>query len=310
MSKDSPEVIRFLTTFHEVRGLIADDPIRLWNASRQDAKLRRLCIELSDAATELADRERDQRRLFASPVDPAFLASWRDYEARFAQQIGQVYIADLLNFDSPPGGPLLSPWDQANYEGRNQAAAIEDVMNFAWQQVSDDGRDFSDDFREDTLAGISAWDRLKNRTGFDLHGVYRRRRLVPFILIPRHVAALHSQRTDTVNLFTLLGQAHDAFVFGVPLASLALMRALLDQILTKHYGATGDTLEARIKDCRNLPRGVSKLALQRLRRDANDVLHPATRSQAVHEVEAGFLSRLYLLRVLIEGVPAATSEPS
>jgi len=61
--------------------------------------------------------------------------------------------------------------------------------------------------------GIAAWERLKQDTGFDLQGVFRRRALVPFVLVPRKVAAKHGS-AETLSMLNNLRQAHDAFVFA------------------------------------------------------------------------------------------------
>jgi hypothetical protein len=42
-----------------------------------------------------------------------------------------------------------------------------------------------EDFRESIEDAMAAWQRLKHDAGFDLQGVFRRRELVPFVLIPR-----------------------------------------------------------------------------------------------------------------------------
>ena len=82
---------------------------------------------------------------------------------------------------------------------------------------------------EEVEGGVEAWKSLVDEVGFDLEGVFRRRALVPFINIPSHVAKRHGD--ETLSLLTLLQQAHEAFVYGVPFAALALMRAILETVL-------------------------------------------------------------------------------
>jgi len=148
-----------------------------------------------------------------------------------------------------------------------------------------------------------AWKRLVVETGFDLRGIFRRRGLVPFVLIPRHVSRHHGE-AEKLSLLTHLQQAHDAFVFGVPFAALALMRSILETTLKGHYHADGKGLETKIDNCQALPRAASKPALHRLRRLANDVLHfNSEQVRLPRDFEKELLSLLYVLRALIEGAP-------
>src|SRR3954471_9764164 len=61
---------------------------------------------------------------------------------------------------------------------------IEEAIEFAQFNVDQDWRwDGSQEtFIERVQDGLAAWDRLKQDTGFDLGGVFRRRALVPFVL--------------------------------------------------------------------------------------------------------------------------------
>ena len=95
---------------------------------------------------------------------------------------------------------------------------------------------------------------------------------MPFVLIPRHVSKHHGE-TEKLSLLTHLQQAHDAFIFGVPFAALALMRSILETTLKRHYQTRGGDLEELIDNCRDLPRGAFKINLHRLRRLTNDILH-------------------------------------
>jgi hypothetical protein len=77
-----------------------------------------------------------------------------------------------------------------------------------------------EDFRECIEDAMAAWQRLKHDAGFDLQGVFRRRELIPFVLVPRHVAAKHGS-AEALSMLKNLQQAHDAFVFGAPFARLS-----------------------------------------------------------------------------------------
>jgi hypothetical protein len=121
--------------------------------------------------------------------------------------------------------------------------AIEDAIQFTFETAP------YHDYDKEFLAGIedamAAWQRLKHDAGFDLQGVFRRRELVPFVLVPRHVAAKHGS-AQALSMLKNLQQAHDAFIFGASLAALALMRSILEAVLRDHYGAEGEDLSERI----------------------------------------------------------------
>jgi hypothetical protein len=109
---------------------------------------------------------------------------------------------------------------------------------------------------------------------------------------------------EKLSLLTHLQQAHDAFVFGVPFAALALMRSILEVTLTKHYRAEGKDLEEKITHCRNLPPGAPKCDLHKIRRLANDVLHFNNEQVRLpQDFERELLTQLDVLRALIERAP-------
>jgi hypothetical protein len=153
------------------------------------------------------------------------------------------------------------------------------------------------------------WDELLDAIGIDLDGIFRRRRAVPFILFPRHVAAKHESLEKDL-IYRKLQQAGDAFVLGLPLASLALMRSIMEAVLRDNYGALGADLSEAINSVRKkLPRGANEDALHRLRMRANAVLHGTMSSKETvgrlepRDLEGEVLSLLFTLRALIEGAP-------
>jgi hypothetical protein len=156
---------------------------------------------------------------------------------------------------------------------------------------------------------VAYWEGLKDEAGLDLRATFRRRSLVPFVLVPRHVAAHHGP-VEKASIYENLQQAHDAFVFGAPFAAVALMRSIVETVLRIHYAAEGNDLSERINNSsRLLPKGANVAALHRLRKIANAVLHPNIESNETlpHleplQMEREIVSLLLVLRALIEGVP-------
>ena len=308
--KDSDAVVKFMILFQRLRDAVDDDSADLEKLAADDETLKYLCGELHSVAWFLTTNEKRQRRLFSAPVDPNFIAAWRVYEERYEPPVSGVFWSD---FDF---GPNASPahklsradllWENADDEAKNQAEALEGALNFALEQATDDHRNFSEGFRESIEEGNSAWERLKRETGFDLRGTFRRRELIPFVLIPRHVSQHHGE-TEKLSLLTYLQQSHEAFIFGVPFAALALMRSVLETTLKTHYQAHGSDLEERIDRCLGLPQRCSKLALHRIRLLANNILH-FNKEKVILPNERELLRLLNVLRALIEGAPPSSTK--
>jgi hypothetical protein len=314
-AKDSAEAVKFLSLLARLKDCCDDDPENLSDLARDDNGVKGLCIELSETASFLRVNERRRRELFATPVDPKFLTAWRDFEERFDKPVGHIWFSDFIDIFPEPGDmqPRHMPkadlqWEIADDDGSHQAYGIENAITYAYEKARDNEH-LDEDFRKSVEDGMAAWQRLKHDAGFDLKGVFRRRELVPFVLVPRHVAAKHG-RAQALSMLKNLQQAHDAFVFGAPFAALALMRSILEAVLRDHYGAEGKDLSERInKASKQLPSGASVAALHRLRERANVVLHlNLEKHDRLPEadptrLEKEIVSLLFVLRALIEGAP-------
>ncbi len=312
-AKDSVEVIRFMALFARLKDWTDDAPADLASLATRDTGLEDLCRELHMVAYLLKVNERRSRALFAAPVDPAFLAAWRDYEDRYQRSLALVWLAELFP-DFISAEPDRTPkaqldWDFADDEAKEQAAGIEEAIDFAALNADQEHRwDASTEaFAESVQEGVAAWERLKPEAGFDLRGVFRRRALVPFVLVPRQVAARHGS-AETLSMLKNLQQAHDAFVFGASYAALALMRSIAEAVLRDNYRADGQDLAERISNAsKRLPPGANAGALHRLRKLANAVLHldrekdEGLTNMDEAKLEKEIVSLLFVLRALIEG---------
>lgn len=309
--KDSPEVMEFMALFARLKQWCDDAPDELADFAKTDSSIRDLGISLSFTASFLKMNEKRHRALFAAPVDPAFLVAWRDYEARYEAVLADIWIADFMP-ELESGQPSRVSkadfqWDVADNEAADQSSGIEEAIEFAQFNADQDWRDFPEGFVERVQDGVAAWQRLQRDTGFDLRGVFRRRELIPFVLVPRQVAAKQGS-AEKLSLLKNLQQAHDAFVFGATYAALALMRSIMEGLLRDHYRAEGKDLNERIRNARGrLPPGANEAALHRLRKLANAILHLDREKDEglpkMDEVrlEKEIVSLLFVLRALIEG---------
>ncbi|WP_372624366.1 hypothetical protein [Falsiroseomonas sp.] len=276
--------------------------------------MKDLCIDLFVAANLLRMNERRVRALLLAPADPKFIAAWRDYENRYERVVSDVWLSDLLpelsGAAAGKAGRADLEWDNADEEASEQAGSIEKAIEFARSNADQDHRwdELQSKFVERVQDGLAAWDWLKQDAGFDLRGVFRRRAIVPFVLVPRRIAAKHSS-AEKLSLLKNLEQAHDAFVFGAPYAALALMRSVVEAVLRDHYRAEGRDLSESIRNARGrLPRHANEAALHRLRKLANAVLHldgeddQGLRRMDEVRLEKEIVSLLFVVRALVEDV--------
>jgi uncharacterized protein DUF4145 len=311
-SKDHELVVRFMSLFAKIRDMSDDEPAHVEELSRSDEGFRKLCLNLSHVAGILSAAERSHRTLFAESVDPKFISEWRDYEQRFGAVLAGIFLEDL-GFDIRPSvdekpDPEALALEYAEDAARESANAIEAVIDFAEQNIGENHRDFDVAFVDQIELGLLEWKRLQSALGFDVRQVLTRRNLVPFVLIPRHVAAKHSP-TQTLSLFEHLKQAHEAFVFGTPLAALALLRSVLELVLENHYRSHGKNLKERINSVARLPVGMSKNDLHAIRLLANGVLHFKEEASPPEDIERQMVKHLDVLRCLIEGAPGMPLVP-
>ncbi len=312
-NKDSDKVVRFLGLFAELKDCCDNEPEQLLDLARQDEGVRKLGVKLCWASRLLRDSERWGQKLFAAPVDPKFTAAWRDFESRFDDVVAQIEIEDefpgLGSVDlNPPS--FDERWQGADDTALAQARGFERVIELAEENFVDGDRDFPDEFRWSLEDGIRAWKELRIG-GLNLRGILRRRALVPFVHVPRHVAGKEGN-TELFSMLSSLKQAHDAFIFGAHLAALGLMRSITEVMLRDHYGAGGEGLKLseRINRARGLPNAANGAALHRLRKLANTVLHldpkEDERLKKIDplQLEKEIISLLLVVRALIESAPS------
>lgn len=305
-NKDSHEVAKFMATFARLKNWINDEPGQLLKLASQEPLLQELCHELLITTMLLGMSERQSRVQLATPVDPKFLSARREYQDCYESVVAR---AAMKLFDFGTQNQLDnsdSQWNDADNDARERAAAIEKVFEHINSAIDDD-QNLDNDSIYELTEGIVSWGALKSEVGVDLRGVFRRRELIPFVLVPRNVAQKYGE-SETPSMLTNLRQAHDAFVIGAPYAALALMRSTLEVVLRDHYHAEGDNLAARIQHAHDrLPMGVNLAALNRLRELANAVLHLDGRKARAFkrlnekELEKQIASLLLVLRNLIEG---------
>jgi hypothetical protein len=306
MNEDSDEVVKFMTIYQELCRVIDGGLDGINVGGIKSIRLQELYLELAWAAFPFEVSEKRQRLSHSAPVNPRFAKAWRDYEAKHQQEAAKYWLIGLgLNSeenDSSSRPRLDERWNYADEEALSQTKSVNAVFEFVRDEIGQDWSELASEHVGELEDGLDAWNTMVESTGFDLRGVFRRRRLLPFVLVPRHVSQ-HYGEEEHGSLLKRLQEAHDAFVFGSNFAAIALMRSILETTLIKHYRSFGNDLNQQIENCTGLPLRCSKLALHDVRKLANAVLHSSNSSNQVPN-ELKMLSLLTVLQTLIEGAPS------
>jgi hypothetical protein len=137
--KDDEQVVKFMSLFASLQDAIGGDHAELMRVIGIDENVKSLCDDVTAAAYPLEMAERSQRRMFATPVDPAFVAAWREYESRYSSLLFQLWMADVLgapieldqDSQSGSGSKFESGWEAKASIAREKSDAIEAVFDFA-----------------------------------------------------------------------------------------------------------------------------------------------------------------------------------
>jgi hypothetical protein len=133
--------------------------------------------------------------------------------------------------------------------------------------------------------------------------------------VPRHIA--HSRTpSNSTQFWPVYERATDAFVMGNFHAAVVLLRAIVESLLQRAYGAKEFDLRDKIKSVRDvLPPAANAAALLRLRSVAVAILHLESEKMSAEErrdtewrlkpdrIEEETRQLLRVVRALIEGAP-------
>ncbi len=246
--KDSAEVVEFMTLFNRLKYWCDDAPEELADLAATDTSVKDLCNRLYAVAQDLHRVEAFEPATFTAPVAPDFVDAWRDYEQRYELTLFEIESRDAdTRFIVIPPGFFDSDfrWQAAHVVGLKYALnigaiflAVNILADEADSVLSRLPKGDSDEDPPTVQEGSEAWGLLTEAVGLDVCGVLRRRQLVPFVMIPRHVGNKYGS-AERLSMFRNLEQAHCAFVFGATHAALGLMRSIMESVLRDHYRAEG-----------------------------------------------------------------------
>lgn len=301
---------RFLVTFNRIKEVLGDDPASLDADWDDGSEVAALCDELSRLVRRFEIIEEWSPLAFTDNVSAASAKARRDYDDRWREGVRKIadrkllaYMAELLSelvdtdrsdaneVDLSPVDTLGASISEWKDDARTEASQIDQMIDYmSHKRDMDDFGDF--DWIEESLI---AWDRLKV-CGLDIAGALWRRRAMPHVLVPSHVAKHYGRSRH--SLHRRLHQAGKAFVFGAPLAALAMQRATMEEVLSKHWGAANGW----VRDA-NLPELTWDVRADRLKNLANDALHDDPEKLSPDELDRAIIQNFLLLRLLIEQAP-------
>lgn len=156
----------------------------------------------------------------------------------------------------------------------------------------------------------------ENYYKIDLKGLFRRRELIPHVMVPQKLSS--GETSDLkVSMYSLLREAHRAFLFGAYFAAISMLRSVMEVLLRDHYGLGGvnanglpKSLYEMIEDAEGLlPERVWTFHLHRIRKKANQILHgyyrkdSRSKEESIADIEIEIVEYIHTLRHLIEGIP-------
>ncbi len=291
----------FLADFEALKAATADSPEQLEAKWRDRDDLKRLCDQLASYRRSFEVAEDWTPIAFTPHVPAAASRARRDFDERWQRIVARIADREWLalfenifpDFDdgpiaSDPLGEDIESWKQG---AGGEARILEHAFSYlADQQANDECGDF--DWAYDA---VQSWDRLKGVVGLDLQGAFWRRSAIPHILFPSHVSNRYGRQR--ASIYRRLHNAARAFIFDAPLASLAMQRAVLEELLKEHWGASKGVQDA------NLPTLSHDLRADRLKRLANEALHGDPEGLSGDELEREIIKNFLLLRELVEATP-------
>lgn len=314
--KDSPLIIEFLSAFSMLRDACDDDPNSMIRQALDDSSFSEICYRTYAAYMEIVEHENENSETLVPYVGRNFIKNRRLFEEKYklntlvAAGAGEdeanrnlaLAFQEYIDLSGQSVGDYLSniktgtydemDWNEADFDSDKISKSISDALIFA--REAHEYNIFSDDFYNH--AGIAVSDLeyglekltllLSINFGPDTRGLFRRRAITPLILAPTRVSHGNTS-SNKASMLSLLEQAQKAFIFGTPIASLTLLRAILEIVFKEYYRVDGRDLSDRINNgAKHLPRGVYANDLHLLRMEANSLLHDKGSYRTLKEIKS------------------------
>jgi len=217
-----------------------NSPSALQTIANEDPGIRRAAEALNDLAL-FAGFEDDATGKFARNVSESFLRRWIDFKDRWENECLKFdwLIGELI----APAGKLSTKreadrWDLSDSQAAESAGDIRDAISFASGQLEALAPSSSEEevYHEAIDNGIKNLRRIFTAARLDIRQFLRRYDLLPFIHVPENVSKKHRTEIEFKSIYHYLRESQIAFASGLDRAAHVLLRALLELVVTKHYG--------------------------------------------------------------------------
>ena len=344
------QVSNFLACFTQLKNYSDDDPIELMKLCCSDDSVVELCAEIFASYKDIKDENDLNSSAYIHSISKNFINFFRDYENRYhlactwgsmcdsdspaagsAKDIIQIYIQnkDIYTKHSSHLNPShinKGAWEIADEDAVTAKAKIDDATIISqylvgWvesypalnESLLEAGGSDAIELIQSASEGSEVFRNLETITDIDIQGIIRRKSLAPLILV-QSKSSHGSHSSLQISLFSILNQAHKAFIFGLNFASISMLRSTLEVILRDHYKLGGTSREGRpiellqmINDSYSkLPKDIGPMHLHKLRIKANSILHVSPKnvegesSDPIMALEIEVLEYLHTIRRLIE----------
>ena len=293
----------FLASFQELKNATTNSPSFLETHWKDREDLQQICDRLNGCRRSFDIAEEWTAVAFTPHVPAVVSKARREYDDNWRGVVARVADREFIAlFDGLFPDGLFEEDETTNTLGReiegwksgarNDAGNITHAFDYlADRRANDDDNDL--EFLDEVEL---SWDRLTKVVGFDMKGAFWRRSAIPHILFPSHVSSHYGP--GHASIYRRLFEASRAFTFGAPLAALAMQRAVLEQLLERHWNAErGHPSDADFSEQSQSSRA------HRLWRFGNAALHREIDQLKTDELECEVIKNFLLLRELIEQSP-------
>lgn len=231
---------RFIDAFDYIVSKCDNDPSALRDVANKNLKVKE-AAEVLNELTLFAGFEDDSKEKFARNVSKSFLMRWADFKDKWENE--------CLKFDWLIGGLTSSSvdtskkgnddrWDLSDSQAAESASNITDAVSFVSDQLETFEAVNSDEevYYESLENGVKNLRRIFAATRLDTRQFFRRYDLLPFIHVPESVSKKHGGEIEFKSIYHYLRESQVAFTLGLDRAAFAMLRALLELVITKHYG--------------------------------------------------------------------------
>lgn len=305
----------FLALFLQLKTEVKNSPLTLEWLQTYTPKLRRLCMELNHVCQTISKNiATNSSKLYVAPK--SFNKHWKEYNKDYLKIVEDIgnkeskeairkALAELQSILKKPSIEAVAEEILKNdNESRKIGSYFDPTKDDPVKLIYDIFltyhdmyvNDFCDDENINMDKAIGAWDFFQNTIGINFKEIYKRWINSPHIFIPDDY-----RNQNIESLVDLYNEAVKTYIFGNKLASLAICRALLENVLINYYNLNEGDLDKIITTAEIKYPYFKQLELHKKRRMVNRILHNYKKDRPIKDGDV--LDFLHTLKNLIQKIP-------